>query len=196
MRNWAYSLAIPAFLLFIVLAFTYEKWTVLDTWAAEWLYGNRFVGLFHYIGETKIVIGIATVFILLFLIRKKSSKALLVFVAIGGNFGINQAVKHIIDRPRPDMEGQLTSFSFPSGHTMASLTLCILLAYLCTRYVQQSISRRFIWVAMLLLAVGAGLSRIAEGRHFFTDVLAGWGLAFTWIILVIYLFERPLQQQQ
>ena len=40
-----------------------------------------------------------------------------------------------------------------------------------------------------MLACFIGLSRIAESRHFATDVLAGWSLGYTWLIICVVWYE-------
>lgn len=194
MKKWAYFLIIPALFIFLLLFATYEKWHALDAKAAQWLYGNEIIELFHYFGETWLVIGIGLLLMVLFLIQKRASFAVLVFITIAGNFGVNQLMKAIVERPRPNVAGQLVSYSFPSGHTMASLTLLMLLAYLLTHYIKHKVTVRLIYVTAILLAVGTGLSRIAGGRHFLTDVVAGWGLAYAWVVCIIYLYETRVRK--
>jgi undecaprenyl-diphosphatase len=45
-------------------------------------------------------------------------------------------------------------------------------------------------VVTLLLVLFEGFSRIFHGNHYLTDVLAGYTLGMTWLILVCMLLER------
>ncbi len=57
--------------------------------------------------------------------------------------------------------------SFPSGHTMGAFGFCMLLQYLMPH------KKWYVSLALFLLALGCGYSRIYLGQHFFSDVLAG-----------------------
>ena len=65
-------------------------------------------------------------------------------------------------------------YSFPSGHALnATLTAGVLLLVFLP-YVGRGVARAALWVAALLLTVVTGLSRVALGVHFTSDVLGGW----------------------
>lgn len=99
---------------------------------------------------------------------------------LGGSEALNLAGKYFFARPRPHLFPQLTpehDFSFPSGHTMASLALVLGLFWLLEERPQR---------ARLALALGlpwaflVGLSRLYLQVHYPSDVLAGWALALAW----------------
>lgn len=83
-------------------------------------------------------------------------------------------VKVLVARPRPDQAFQLvheTSFSFPSGHTMAAVVIYGLLAYFIARTVVAS--RRWLVFGLWLgFAAGVAVSRIYLGIHYPSDTLA------------------------
>jgi len=88
-----------------------------------------------------------------------------------------QVTKALTGRARPEMAAGILSFkgpgiggifnddygSFPSGHTASAFTLAAVLAINYPR------SRWF----FSILAAGCGFARVAEGRHFPTDVYVG-----------------------
>jgi len=70
--------------------------------------------------------------------------------------------------------GTPTDFSFPSGHAAGSFAFCVFFAVLlwkADRFGRQA--RGLGAFALVLLALGVALSRIALGVHFPGDVLAG-----------------------
>jgi len=97
-------------------------------------------------------------------------------------------LKRLIGRARPyvrlnDVQALVfaapTDFSFPSGHAAGSFAFCVFLATLLVRarpHARTAGTRRAHVVgaaALLALAVGVGLSRIALGVHFPGDVFGG-----------------------
>ncbi|MBK7690453.1 MAG: phosphatase PAP2 family protein [Bacteroidetes bacterium] len=57
--------------------------------------------------------------------------------------------------------------SFPSGHTMGAFGFCLLIHHLIPQ------KQWYVSIALFLLAIGCGYSRMYLGQHFFSDVLAG-----------------------
>ncbi len=113
----------------------------------------------------------------------------LALTMIGGSF-LNVILKHLFQRQRPVLENPLvtlSSFGFPSGHTMGSTLFYGLLALICMRFATTVGARMAIFVAATLLIALIGLTRIYLGAHYLTDVLAAitigtaW-LAFCWTI--------------
>lgn len=188
MKKIAYYLAPIGLAGFIVLLFTFEKLHAFDTRAAEILFDNTLLTFFHQYGT--IVIVAALVVTLVLLIVKKNYKLLgISLLTLVGVIAINQVAKNLIGRSRPETAGDLTNYSFPSGHTMFSLAIVLLFAYVMALYMKSAGAKTAIWVVAILLAMFMGLSRVAAGHHYITDVLAGWTLAYPWIVLMIYWYD-------
>lgn len=100
-------------------------------------------------------------------------------------YGLKQLIARV--RPcgcLPDVHalifGTPTDYSFPSGHSAGSFAFCIFFAVVLVRSVDRPSWRRIAAaLALVLLAIGVGLSRIALGVHFPGDVLAGAVLGST-----------------
>lgn len=99
-------------------------------------------------------------------------------------------MKHLIGRSRPDAIDQLTSFSFPSGHAMVGLLYIFIVAYIITETLENQKVAILIWIFAVILVFLTGLSRITGNHHYASDVIAGWSLGFTWLMLCIYWYER------
>ena len=95
---------------------------------------------------------------------------------------LSLAIKDLVGRPRPplatmDIPGAETTASFPSGHTMGTATLLLVIGYLAW---SRDADRRNLVVGGAVAVVGTlavGLSRLYLGYHFLTDVLAAVALA-------------------
>lgn len=176
--------AILLLCLTLIVAFHYSWLDSLDIWFAETLRGNEFLQLFYFLGENWFAIAMFLLSVALVLHRRLDNR-LVGFVVFNYGFMlvVNRVVKHLIERPRPEIVDQLASFSMPSGHTMASLTFALVTIYLWKIIVNKyNDSISFILVTSAVLC---GLSRIADERHFFSDVLVGWSLSF-----LIYFFVK------
>ena len=81
--------------------------------------------------------------------------------------GIVKTMKHTFKEERPDGSDQ---FSFPSGHTATAFTNAAVLFY---EYKDANI-----WYASsgFLFAATTGFLRIANNKHYTSDVLAGAGI--------------------
>ena len=192
MKKWAYLLALVTLTVFLVIAFNFTSasFVAFDERVASVLRGNEFIGLFHYIGETVFVVIVTLIVFFYLWIREHNYRALLfVVLTMAGGTTINQVIKAFVERPRPEIAEQLTSYSFPSGHSQMGILYLFMLAYLFSKLTTQHKKTVIVWIAAVVLACLIGLSRIAESRHFATDVLAGWSLGYTWLVVCVIWYE-------
>ncbi len=115
-------------------------------------------------------------------------------VALGEHY-LNNILKNIFERPRPDEALRLMSepgFSFPSGHSVAAMATYGLLFILILKYVPGSGKRTSVLAVCFVLAFLVGLTRIYLGVHYPTDVLAGWleGFFYISVTLIAITFLR------
>lgn len=114
--------------------------------------------------------------------------ALLIWIIPGGLL-LNNLLKHVFMRGRPealDALMSLSTYSFPSGH-MAGATLFYGYAALyLSRGAQRTQTFLIVSVALGMMIL-TGLSRIYLGVHYFSDVLGGFSLACAWISLSLLL---------
>ena len=102
---------------------------------------------------------------------------------------INQVLKFIIQRPRPDgfRLATVSGFSFPSGHSMAAMAFFGLLAWLVWRYEKDRRQRALLVAAFALVIVMIGVSRIYLGVHYASDVIGGFCLSVIWLALYTHI---------
>jgi membrane-associated phospholipid phosphatase len=97
-------------------------------------------------------------------------------MAVGGLLGA--LLKLLVGRHRPDLldpVARAAGYSFPSGHTLnATLAAAVLLLVFLPYARGRRGLRPALWTAAVLLAVVTGLSRIALGVHWTSDVVGGW----------------------
>ncbi|MFJ5770649.1 phosphatase PAP2 family protein [Psychrobacillus sp. NPDC093180] len=192
MKKWFYPLGLVTLLGFAALyiTFTSEEMVQLDRKMSELIYGNQFITLFHYIGEQKFIVIMMLILFAYLWIRSKNYRGMLFgLFSVGVGNVLNQLMKKWVERERPDIPNQLESFSFPSGHAMVGLLYIFTIAYFLAEHQTNKKVRVSIWIGALILTVLIGLSRVAESRHYATDVFAGWMAGYTWFILVVLWYE-------
>jgi membrane-associated phospholipid phosphatase len=107
-------------------------------------------------------------------------------IAVVGADALQNAVKALVDRPRPSVTHleHVTSSSFPSGHaTQSTAFLVALLALVCVG--RSGRLRAATTVLAVVLACAIGASRVYLGVHYPTDVVAGIILGGAWAAGVI-----------
>ena len=72
--------------------------------------------------------------------------------------------------------------SFPSGHATISAIVFLTVAALLANTRIRAVERTYIMAMATLMALLVGLSRIALGVHWATDVAAGWALGTAWAL--------------
>jgi undecaprenyl-diphosphatase len=118
---------------------------------------------------------------------------LAVYVAVTGLGAavLSPLLKQLVDRLRPMVDMPVATAggpSFPSGHTLAvtvwvGVVLLVLLPVLPPRRRRPAVA---IGIAVVVIV---GLTRIALGVHFVSDVIAGWLIGTGWLLVTATAFR-------
>ncbi len=122
-----------------------------------------------------VILSGAVIFYLLLLGRR--GPALLLLISLAGGTALNDLLKYIFDRPRPDLvlhNAQVFTSSFPSGHAAVSAVVYLTLGALLARDAPSIAVKIYVMAVAMFLVFLIGVSRIFLGLHYPTDVLAGW----------------------
>jgi membrane-associated phospholipid phosphatase len=128
----------------------------------------------------------------LFIQRRWRSLTYLLTAEIGSTI-INRTAKEFMHRVRPQLWDSLApelDFSFPSGHSMLSMTLVATLVILTWGSI-------WCWVILILgsvFVIAIGWTRLYLGVHFPSDILAGWMVSIAWTIGVSLIIRPHLTQ--
>lgn len=101
-----------------------------------------------------------------------------------GALVLNQVLKFIVQRPRPDGYRLAVeiSYSFPSGHSMISMAFYGLLIWMIWKYERDDVMRH-VWCCLFgLIIVMVGISRVYLGVHYASDVVAGFCVSLIWLV--------------
>ena len=129
-----------------------------------------------------------------YLARCRHSRRPAAFLAVSliGSTAINSALKTMYKRTRPTYFHHIVrekSYSFPSGHAMASAALaaCTCVIAWPTRWRLPAILGSAAYVPAV------GVTRMYLGVHFPSDILAGWCVAVAWVgevATIMWLMDR------
>jgi len=100
--------------------------------------------------------------------------------------GLTALSKYLSNRNRPftynpivDLELKLepnARYSFFSGHTSVSAMNTFFIAKIFSDYHPNSKYKPYVWAGAILIPAATGYGRVASGKHFPTDVLAGYAV--------------------
>lgn len=120
---------------------------------------------------------------------RRWTPAVLLAVGAAGSLLMTIAGKDLIGRVRPPRSLAVppfeTSASFPSGHTLNSVVLLVLIGYLIAVRAPSRAVRVAAPTLAVVLALAMGLSRVYLGHHWMTDVLVGWTLGSAWLAIIV-----------
>ena len=107
---------------------------------------------------------------------------------------LNFGLKNIVRRARPDEfriieEG---GYSFPSGHSMVSMAFYGLLIYLIYKKVNNKYLKNCLIILLSMIILLIGLSRIYLGVHYTSDVLAGFLLGLSYLIIFVSIINEKV----
>jgi len=122
--------------------------------------------------------------------RRRSWTPVILILAAGlGSLLITVLGKPIFGRTRPSLADAIPPYehspSFPSGHSLNSIVIAGIVAYLIILRLKTTRSRVITVLIAAVFAATMGLSRVYLGHHWLTDVLAAWAIGIAWLALVI-----------
>ena len=144
-----------------------------------------------FLGSTPFMVALAIFLFVIFLWKRKKIYAYSTVGILIVSTILNNIIKIIIRRNRPSYMTVIeNSFSYPSGHMMASTTLYGFLVYLIiSSHIPKKYKAIYSGVLILLILL-IGISRIYLGAHFFSDILGGALLSSSLVVLFSYLNDQ------
>lgn len=135
------------------------------------------------------LIGI-TIILCIVIKNKKIGIAIISNLAIVTIF--NQLLKRILQRPRPEEFRIIneSGYSFPSGHSMISMAFYGFLIYLIYKNVKNKYIKWSLIIVLGILIISIGISRIYLGVHYTSDVVAGFLMAISYLIIYTSMINK------
>jgi undecaprenyl-diphosphatase len=152
-----------------------------------------------WLGSGRVVTGVVVVVVVFLAVTRRWALAGFLVAATAGTAVLVELVKDLVGRHRPPPVDRLVGAggaAFPSGHTAQAIACFGGLAFVAWRI---GVPRRALGVGLVVaaaIAVGVGWSRVYLGVHWPSDVLGGWLLGATALLVAagVYLsWERRAQ---
>lgn len=111
---------------------------------------------------------------------------------------INQILKIILKRPRPDISHiDASGYSFPSGHAMVSMAFYGLIIYFVLKSNLNKKIKILSIIGLCILILLIGISRTYLGVHYLTDIIAGFTLAILYLsIYTLFIKSKGVNNEK
>ena len=192
--------AIAVFLVLAVLAKTVAYFTfdvtitrALQTFHPGWF--DALMGGLSWIGFPPQA-WVITLGILVFLYASGLKwETVVLLVSVLGSSAVGLGIKFLVDRPRPSADlvnviNQLKDYSFPSGHVLFFTTFFGFLLFLAYTLLKPAWWRVLVLIILVGMVALIGPSRIYEGQHWASDVIAAYLLGSVWLALSVLIYRR------
>lgn len=166
--------------------FTYE---IITTFKSDFLTG--FYKFITFFASEIMVLFISLMFLLIF---KNKKYGIFVLLNAFNIVFLNVLLKSLFmrDRPYDLMIITETGYSFPSGHAMASLGFYGFIIYLLWHFNLDKKFKILFSTLLSILIILIGQSRIYLGVHYASDILAGYLVSASYLIIYISLLKKHL----
>jgi undecaprenyl-diphosphatase len=140
------------------------------------------------IGSTNFLLSAYVIVVIVLLYKKKRLYALDIGMLGIISTSLMYVLKFLFARSRPAFPNStvLDTYSFPSGHSFCSLVFFTILICLVWK---TKISKGWKWlltIAMLLLVLAIGISRIVLRYHYASDVIGGFSVGIATLAIFFY----------
>ena len=163
-----------------------ERWAAAHTGPGSF----RLLQMLTALGSTTVIVVVALAGASLGWWRRRGISVPLFFtLVVAGQFAASNLIKFAVERVRPDLGpmGPLGTPSFPSGHSTAAAATYAALALVIGR--DRSPRARAVLAGIAVgIAVAVAGSRVFLSVHWFSDVVAGLALGWTWFAVVAVSF--------
>ncbi|AMC01417.1 phosphatidylglycerophosphatase B [Aerococcus viridans] len=194
--------AIPFILICLTAMIDVDFLTVVDQNIGQHLYQwgpppfTTFVQSFTLIGNAQGIIPLTMIIagIFYYISRKWQVFLWIVFTILVGVGPVVDLIKNIIRRTRPSYLTHLVDqggYSFPSGHATGAVLAWGTLAFLIWYYFKDKYPKMMPYLIgfTIFMVVAISASRLYLGVHYLSDIIAGWSIGATWLILCLNYFN-------
>ncbi|CAK7003168.1 hypothetical protein CIW83_13445 [Tissierella sp. P1] len=188
-------------IIFLILGFMVKgssEGVLFDVDIMKYIHNNAnprtlsFMKFISFIGSVNFLLPVTAMGISYTLIKKKYYISKLLLLSTLGSYLLNYLLKQFFQRTRP-LEFFLVNqggLSFPSGHSMVTMTLYSTIAFLLAKKVDNDRKKKLIHIISFVMICLMGISRIYLGVHWPTDVIGGYLIGYIFYCISIKLIKE------
>lgn len=205
MKNKKYYIPFTLLVLFIInsILVINNKFTNIDDSVHNFVMRfysemtTKFMKVFTFLGSTPFIILLCVLVFVILIYKKQKEYAYKCVGILVISTLINNIVKVIVRRPRPEYITVVeNTFSYPSGHTMAGVTLYGFLIYFILKSKISKTYKIIFSVILGIIPVLVGISRIYLGAHYFSDVFGGALLSIMLLSSIDIIYDKTLNRKK
>ena len=140
-----------------------------------------------FLGSTLFLVIFGVMIVIALYLRRHRRGAILFTITTVGSSVLLTALKFAFKRVRPEPFFDTilpASYSFPSGHSLASFCFYGALAVILTTRIKSVWLKIIVWISAITMILLVGISRIYLGVHHPSDVVAGYAVGLIWVITI------------
>ena len=143
------------------------------------------------LGSTFVTVSIAFVTAVWLSLQGNRQSAYVLMTSLTGALLTTHAMKLLIARPRPEVAQIVEqTFAYPSGHATAAIVLGGFGMYLVVKYIKQWKTKVYLLHSLVAMTLLIGFSRLYLGVHYLSDVLVGYAIGASWLLLSVIFFHH------
>jgi len=152
----------------------------------------KFYKMITFLGSINFIIFICIIFLVLSSFFKKGKYGIIISFSVIISTIVDNLIKVLIIRQRPNVLSFVTenSYSYPSGHTMASASLCGILIYIvCKSNLNKKI--KLVSCAILgIIPILVAISRVYLGAHYISDIIGAFLVSAILLLIETYYIDK------
>lgn len=145
-----------------------------------------------FTGSGYFLVPILAIAIIYSLHKKKYYLSKLLLASSLGSWVLNYILKLIINRSRPFdfFLVEQSGLSYPSGHSMVSMSMYLTFAYLISKEEYFKDKKKIIYIAALMDVFLMGISRMYLGVHWPTDIIGGFIMGYIYFQAIVAIIKE------
>ncbi len=195
-RRFNKIFSVLSFITFIIFGFMVRNSSegiLFDVWVLEYIHGHTnpvvlsIMKFISFIGSEYFLFPAVGIGFIYTILKKKYYISKLLIASSLGCWILNYLLKFLINRTRPVdfFLVEQGGLSYPSGHSMVSMSMYLTFAYLLSKTDLFKKNKKIIYTAALLDVLLMGISRIYLGVHWPTDVIGGFIMGYIYFQAMI-----------
>jgi len=153
---------------------------------------TSFMNFITFLGKHTLLIPLNFLLIGFFIYKKHKWFAIRIASLALSSVALSFSLKQFFRRDRPELQliGDISGYSFPSGHALIGIVFYGLFIYIIWHEVKQKWLRIILIVLLAVLILLISFSRIYLRVHYPSDVIAGLAVGFIWLVLSLRIIHR------